>query len=66
MSTTRELTLKEQTTADLLARLETLQRKAGKQLNIDGCVAPPLVADIEAIELELEERKAGEQKASRW
>lgn len=56
---TRELTLKEQTTADLLSRLQTL---------LDDVTVPfsEVEHEMDAIELELEEREPQERKVSRW
>lgn len=57
---TRELTISEQTTEDLKSQLETLARNrpVGRPGEIDF--------EVEAIELELEERDEREQKVSRW
>lgn len=61
---TRELTLKEQTTAGLLARLEKVTQLVSEP--IDPVVKLMYRAELETIELELEEREMTERKVSRW
>lgn len=62
----RELTLKETSTASLLSRLEETHSELTKIRNKNRRPSYVLLAEVEAIEQELEERNEWESKVSRW